>query len=409
MIDGDKDEIAALRAEVARLAAKQEAPPSPALHRRTAVYVIVAAMAALIFGAAYFGSPFLALHDLRQVARDGDRDRLEQLVDFPRVRENLKSKIDAYVLQSMRSDPNMANNPFAGLGALIVPAIADRAIDSYVTPDGIAAVVNNGSPPKLNAADAAEQSQTASSPLKVSPSFADLDHFKVALSRSDAPASTLSLVLERHGLFGWRLIRIDFNLPPSRPEAVPAPSPSQQLDQQSGANAMAPDIATAPEVPAPTAPPFSGAQFGAYGVEIYRGPLSYPDFAGAQRQFRAYRTMIRQGVDQGVQFGGHYAVVLFGCGTDCGTGYIEDVTTGKVFDLPVGGDANPDMNLDYKPNSFLLKAYWRSDLAYVGDQRANSDPDPTCDFEDFLWDGSQFRGLGEHKEAGLCPSEPQSS
>lgn len=228
MTDVDKEEIAALRAEVARLAAQQDARRSPKQRVPMAVYAIAVAAAALVFAAAYFASPFLALHDLQQAARTGDRDRLDQLVDFPRVRENLKAKIDAYVLQSMRSDPGMANNPFAGLGALIVPAIADRAIDTYVTPDGIAAAVNNGTPPKLNASDAAAQSQAVASRLNTSPSFADLDHFKVALSRSDAPGTRLTLVLERHGLFGWKLTRLDFDFPAVPSSVPPAASPVVQ-------------------------------------------------------------------------------------------------------------------------------------------------------------------------------------
>lgn len=250
MTDRDRDEIAALRSEVARLAAQQEAAPRPAPPPRTGVYAVVAATAALIFGAAYFGSPFLSLQNLQQAARNGDRDRLDQVVDFPKVRENLKSKIGAQVLQSMRSDPNMANNPFAGLGALIVPAIADRAIDTYVTPDGIAAVVNNGTPPKLNATDAGAPLPAAST-VNFSPSFADLDHFKVALTRSDMPGATVTLVLERRGLFGWKLTRIDFNFPPApsapakptvastNAAAVPVASPLSDTDVAKSESAYA--------------------------------------------------------------------------------------------------------------------------------------------------------------------------
>jgi hypothetical protein len=125
--DTDKEEIAALRAEVGRLAALQGAKESrTAPGGQIAVYGSIVVAAALLFVAAYFGSPFLALHDLQRAAHDGDRDRLEQLVDFPKVRENLKSKFDAYMLGSLRSDPSMANNPFAGLGALIAPASQER-------------------------------------------------------------------------------------------------------------------------------------------------------------------------------------------------------------------------------------------------------------------------------------------
>jgi len=121
-----------------------------------------------------------------------------------------------------------------------VPVIADRAIDTYVTPDGIAAVVNSGTPPKLNATDAGAPFPAAST-VNFSPSFADLDHFNVALTRADTPGTTLTLVLERHGLFGWKLTRIDFNFPPA-PSAPAKPT-------------AAPTNAAA----APVAPPLSDA------------------------------------------------------------------------------------------------------------------------------------------------------
>ncbi|HEX4181137.1 MAG TPA: DUF2939 domain-containing protein [Caulobacteraceae bacterium] len=293
MTDSNRDEIAALRAQVARLAAQQDAGPNPARRPRTGVYAIVAVAAALVFGAAYFGSPLLSLHDLQRAARNGDRDRMDQLVDFPKVRENLKSKFDAYVLQSMRSDPNMANNPFVGLGALIVPALTDRAIDNYVTPDGIAAVVNNATPPKLNATDAAAPSPAAS-PVNFSPSFADLDHFNVALSRSDSPGAILTLTLERHGLFGWKLTRIDFNFPPTLETASPT-------------------VASTNAAIAPVAPPPSNTDvaesesvYAVAKVAAANFIIGHPDASDAQAVAAATAAAHRAG-DKDAQSTGEYA------------------------------------------------------------------------------------------------------
>lgn len=299
MTDPQQQEMAALRAEVARLAAQQGAPAPARPRPPYGFYAVIATIVLVIFLAGYFGSPLLALHDLREAARTGDRDKLEQLVDFPQVRANLKSKIDAYVVSAIHSDPKMENNPFAALGALIVPAIADRAIDTYVTPDGIAAAVNSGSPPKLNAADAASASQVApSSKLSFTPRFADLDHVKVELSRSDAPGTTLTLVLERHGLFGWKLTRIDFNFPqPAAPENAP---PAEATTDAAPAQAAAPDDASTASPPptggdgAPQAAPGTIAQlapqdarvFTRYAVPVYSGPTSLPDFAGRDRADR---------------------------------------------------------------------------------------------------------------------------
>lgn len=216
-----RDEIAALRAQVARLSERQKSGRAWRIPAPVIGLGIVAA--AMLFAAAYFGSPFLALHNLQEAARSGDRDQLENLVDFPRVREGLKASFTAYMVRSMRSDPQMANKTFAGLGLLIAPAIVDRAIDAYVTPDGIAALVKSGSPPKLDTQEAQSPAAVAGPTPTLSPSYADLDHFKVAMSRSDEPGTKLTLVLERYGLFGWKLVRIDFDIP-SQPQTAPPPA-----------------------------------------------------------------------------------------------------------------------------------------------------------------------------------------
>ena len=49
---------------------------------------------------------------------------------------------------------------------------------------------------------------------------------------------------------------------------------------------------------------------------------------------RKYRTAIREGLAQGVNFAGHYVVVEWGCGTGCSSFVIVDAITGTVYDPP---------------------------------------------------------------------------
>lgn len=54
-----------------------------------------AVITAVLLVAGYAGSPFLAVHSLKGAAHKGDADKLSELVDFPAVRESMKSQLQA--------------------------------------------------------------------------------------------------------------------------------------------------------------------------------------------------------------------------------------------------------------------------------------------------------------------------
>jgi hypothetical protein len=49
---------------------------------------------------------------------------------------------------------------------------------------------------------------------------------------------------------------------------------------------------------------------------------------------RRFRTRIREGAAQGPNFGGHYTIANWGCGSSCVSGVVIDAKTGTVHDLP---------------------------------------------------------------------------
>jgi hypothetical protein len=164
---------------------------------------IGAGVTLLIFVAAYFGSPFVVLDSLSSAVRAGDRDKLSVLVDFPAVRTSLKDQFAASVAQRTSDRQGFKKNPFSALVLMLVPVILDKVVDAIVTPDGIAELLTR--PIGDHSNDARERRKH----WDRSWSFVDFGHFRARYTDPDDPQIVFGLVFERHGLFSWKLARLE--------------------------------------------------------------------------------------------------------------------------------------------------------------------------------------------------------
>jgi hypothetical protein len=65
---------------------------------------------------------------------------------------------------------------------------------------------------------------------------------------------------------------------------------------------------------------------------------------------RRFRSAIKWSIDKfAANFGGHYNLARWGCGTTCINGAITNLKTGKVYDLPPA-----TIDYDFRNNSILL-------------------------------------------------------
>jgi len=138
-------------------------------------------------------------------------------------------------------------------------------------------------------------------------------------------------------------------------------------------------------------------RFEQFPATPYTGPRHAPDYSGKARHYRAFRTFFREGFTKGRLFAGHYAVMGTGCGTNCSSWNIGDLTNGHIFDVPLGGEGNANLQLDFRPDSRLMKAYW------------DTAPDPTlasCDSADLVWNGATFSQSVTRERPGACPRLP---
>ena len=167
--------------------------------------------------AGYFVSPILALQTLNAAARSGDKARLESAVDFPAVRESLKSQLKAAMTRKFAEDPKLRDNPFAAFGQRLLVGVVDKAVEAYATPDAIATMVaTNKAPAKIEQPAGASTGATPPPEAKPKPAseserhmgYEDLNHFR-ATYRDRRDGETFGLVLERRGVFAWKLVRIE--------------------------------------------------------------------------------------------------------------------------------------------------------------------------------------------------------
>ena len=100
-----------------------------------------------------------------------------------------------------------------------------------------------------------------------------------------------------------------------------------------------------------------------------------------------YRTRLITGALEGSNFGGHYALLSWGCGEGCTTFFIVDELNGHVYDpgynlTAAKGAGSAAFGLHFQPDSRLL--------AMEGCRGTAPD---TCGKYYLLWTGSSFETL----------------
>ncbi|WP_244848576.1 DUF2939 domain-containing protein [Caballeronia sp. SL2Y3] len=189
---------------------------------------VVATLAAVLLVAALgfvYASPYIVLDRVKRAADARDAQTVNEYVDFPALRASLKDQIAA--LLTRRIDVQKSGNPLAIIGAMIGAALVGPLVDSYATPDGVAAILN-GIPPRgnpgerppaagqadANASAPASASVSASEPAPQPPQttagYRGINTFVVTYQHGAGDAR-YSAIFHRSGLVSWKLVAVDLN------------------------------------------------------------------------------------------------------------------------------------------------------------------------------------------------------
>lgn len=157
-------------------------------------------------------------------------------------------------------------------------------------------------------------------------------------------------------------------------------------DDGAGASKSTPNLPSIPKSPEQRSA--GVVNFAAYpsANPRFHGLAVKPQFTGRDKNWSLYRTRIRNAVKEGPNFAGRIVIFPIGCGTGCVFYPAVDLTNGKVFSFPLGGEEHPYLRLKYQIDSRAVSARWMSD--------------EECLTEVFEWTGAAFRGLGSKKIGG---------
>ena len=177
--------------------------------------------ASVVTGCYAFASPWLALRDLTQAFEDQDTRKIEKLVDFPELREDIKVTAKAAMMKSAAIE--LEGNPFAAMGIMMANAIVDPIIDQVISPAGLQLFFSagemsggtDGLPENIDAiardlipsGDGGEASSgvDAAQSIEVKTEYIGINEFKVQVSNEGALNESVSLYLRREGLGGWKI------------------------------------------------------------------------------------------------------------------------------------------------------------------------------------------------------------
>jgi hypothetical protein len=168
---------------------------------------LVVVLLTLAFGA-FVVSPWWSLAGFTQALKAGDKYRIELYVDFPRVKASLREQLNDKLAESVSSD--LKDNPFAALGAMLGSAVVDRAVEAFVTPAGLARLMQHTVP---------EAAPTPEVPPESRVDIVRRLHDRVDLEWLSASSIRVKLLddrgmvvttahLERQGL-RWRIVDIE--------------------------------------------------------------------------------------------------------------------------------------------------------------------------------------------------------
>jgi len=181
--------------------------------RRNLVRLVAALALVLVGEAFYYGSPYWTVWRMQTAARAGEGDRLASYVDFPAVRESVRSQMQQKMLKLVQ-DETLKDNPFAAFGMALAGVMVNTMVDNMVTRESLVEMIRRGRakvPSETTPASTPTSSvgnSEAATPPRIDRHYEGADTFHVEMHDPATDKAMLLLVLNREGWFGWKLTAI---------------------------------------------------------------------------------------------------------------------------------------------------------------------------------------------------------
>ena len=222
------------------------------------IWLMLLVVAVALTAGAWWFSPWWVLHQVRAAAERNDAEAVSNVIDYPRLRESLKTEVNAALTGRIRDGAaglGEMGRAGATLGAVLAAAVVDKLVETMVRPEFVVRAIRDGqiiipgrsptdrgaSPggaaglapagpstaggssaggakPGGSSAGTASpaQTETGSQPrFRWRPERASKDRMIVWVSKADPssksaapPATEFGLVFERRGFIDWKLAAV---------------------------------------------------------------------------------------------------------------------------------------------------------------------------------------------------------
>lgn len=177
------------------------------LEMKKIISLIVLVLIAL--GGYFYATPYLAISNLGKAVKEGNTTKVSEYVDYDHLRQNINRQLKIVVTEKMMNDPELNNNPFAGLALAMVTKIVDEATDTLVSPEGMSAMLDGKKPSNSTGGESNSESSSDKTPWeKAEKGYDGYDWFVVSVL--SAEGYKVDFKFRRQGLTGWKLSEIKF-------------------------------------------------------------------------------------------------------------------------------------------------------------------------------------------------------
>lgn len=157
---------------------------------------------ALIIGYVAAG-PYLTVSSIKTGIVEKDSDKLSENIEFPTLRNNLKEQFNAAMLKNAATE--LKDNPFAALAAGLATKMVDGIVDSFVTPSGLAAIMEGEKPSKNGNVESTTPTKKDDLFKDARFSYDSTSKFSIWVPNDEG--KEIRFVLQREGL-SWKLVNI---------------------------------------------------------------------------------------------------------------------------------------------------------------------------------------------------------
>lgn len=163
------------------------------------IVITLFGLACIAFGVWFYFSPYITVTDMMRAAAADDAATLSTYIDYPAMRESLKSQVNAMIASGAATKSDTSSPGAALLSAMFGQAFVDRLVNLLTAPEIVVALVEGGQ---------RYLGRAAPNTTDTSMRYISFNRFSVALKQKDGLESPIVLILKREGFVRWRLAAV---------------------------------------------------------------------------------------------------------------------------------------------------------------------------------------------------------